>query len=107
MFFANLAKKLCAKSGHHQHHHAVIVVVGGAIKSMGYNHSVKHAEVHALQKMWPSERKKATVYSFRFGNNGHWAMAKPCERCEKYLKNNGVKKVYFTNQSGDLELMKL
>lgn len=106
MFF-NLAKKLCSQSGHHQHHHAVIVVVGGAIKAMGYNHSVKHAEVTALSKMWPCERKKAKVYSYRWGHQGRFAMAKPCPNCEKYLRQNGIKTVYFTNNDGVLERMKL
>ena len=106
MFF-NLAKKLCKQSGHHQHHHAVIVVVGGAIKAVGYNHSVKHAEVAALSKMWPSERKKAMVLSYRMGHRGQFAMAKPCSNCEKFLKSNGIRKVWFTNNDGVLEYMKL
>lgn len=106
MFFS-LAKKLCQQSGHHQHHHAVIVVVGGAIKSMGFNHSVKHAEVHALSKMWPSERCKAKVYSYRMGHQGRFAMAKPCTNCEKFLRDNGIKTVFFTNHAGELEKMKL
>ncbi len=105
--FLSLAKKLCSKSGHHQHHHGVIVVVGGAIQSTGFNQSVIHAEVQALRKMWPSERKKAKVFSYRFGNNGKWTMAKPCANCEKYLRDNGVKVVYYTNFNGELEKMKL
>lgn len=103
----NVALKLCAKSGHHQHHHAAIVVSGGAIVAMGYNHGDTHAEVHALSKLWPNKRKNVKVYSMRFRKNGTWAMAKPCKNCENFLRDNGVKTVYYTDEAGLMVKMKL
>lgn len=99
--------KLCKKSTHKQHHHAAVAVVGGAIKAIGYNHGTTHAEVHALQKLWPSERKKVKLYSFRFSKSGKWAMAKPCSNCEQYLRDNGIKTVYYTDNDGEIVKMKV
>lgn len=102
-----MAIKLCQKSHHHQHHHGAIVVAGGAIKAVGYNHGQIHAEIHALKKLWPSERKNVKLYSLRFSKGGKWAMAKPCANCEKFLREAGVKVVYYTTESGNMEKMKL
>lgn len=105
--FLNLAKKLCQKSGHSQHHHGAIVTVGGAIVSVGYNHGNIHAEVHALNKLWGDHRKDVRVYSFRFTKSGKWAMAKPCPNCEKYMRDCGVRIVYYTDRDGNLTKMRL
>lgn len=105
--FASLAQKNCLKSDHHQHYHCAIVVKGGSVVSVGYNVGTKHAEIQALNKMWPSERKGVTLYSFRFRKGGTWGMAKPCRKCESYLKENGVKVVYYTDENGTIKKMKL
>jgi deoxycytidylate deaminase len=105
--FRSLAKSLCLKSDHRQHHHAAIVTIGGAIKSVGFNKGEIHAEFQALDKIWPNERKGARVYSFRLRKDGTWSTAKPCPKCEQYLRDNGVKIVYYTNAVGVLVKMKL
>jgi cytidine deaminase len=106
-FPRSLVMKLCSRSTHRQHRHAALVFSGGAIKAMGYNHGEIHAEVHALKKLWPDHRKGATVYSFRFTKAGKMAMAKPCAECEKFMRENDVKVVYYSVSNGGMERMKL
>lgn len=102
-----LMEKLCKKSSHHQHFHAAVVVVGGSIQSVGWNHGKTHAEVKALQQLWPNKRKDVKVYSLRFTKSGKWSMAKPCKNCEKYLRENGVKTVFYTDFTGEMNKMRL
>ena len=105
--FKSLAMKLCGKSNHKQHYHSAIVVYGGAIVATGHNFNNIHAEVNALKKLWPDHRKGVKVYSFRFSKSGTWRMAKPCLKCEQYLRENGVRTVYYTTETGDMKRMKL
>jgi deoxycytidylate deaminase len=107
MKFDNLALRLCKRSTHRQHAHAAVVVSGGAIVAMGSNIGNIHAEVHALKQLWPDHRANTKVYSFRFTKSGSWAMAKPCPKCEAYMRANGVKVVYYTDRTGKLVRFKL
>lgn len=95
------------KSHFDTYQHAVLVVAGGAVKAVGYNTQQHHAEVHALQKLWPSERKNCKIFSVRFTKTGKLAMAKPCDECQKYLKANGIKKVTYSDSSGQLQVLRI
>jgi deoxycytidylate deaminase len=99
----SLAMKLCLKSRHKDHYHACILTIGGAIFETGFNLEKLHAERNALMKLRPEQRKKATLYSFRFKKSGGWGMAKPCPECQKLIKESGIKKVYYTGVTGELE----
>ena len=102
-----VCRRLCQKSNHN-HKHAALVVRGGSIVSTGYNHNGRHAEVSALSKMWPSERKGTTVFSIRFSKGGNkLANAKPCIECQAFLAANGVKKVVYSTVDGTLETMRI
>lgn len=107
--FLHLAKKVSQKSSHHQHHHAAFVVVGGKIQAIGYNTNggSTHAEVKALQQMWPNKRAGVKVYSFRWRKSGTLGMAKPCPKCESYMRDCGVKVVYYSTSDGQIAKMKL
>jgi deoxycytidylate deaminase len=99
-------RKLAAKSTH-QHKHAVVVERGGAILSYGYNVGWNHAEKKALGKLWPNKRKGVTVWSLRVSNSGAFMMAKPCPKCEQYLRENGVKEVLYSTNDGSIARMRL
>lgn len=103
----NLALKLCKKSDHRQHHHGCIVTRGGAVVAMGYNRGETHAEVAALKKMWPSERKGTKLWSIRFLKSGRFGMAKPCKNCMKFIIESGVKVLYYTDETGSIIRVKL
>lgn len=97
VIFSRLARKLTARSTHKQHHHAAVMTRGGAIVAVGYNRGQEHAEMRA--KRLCRHPNNLTLYSFRFTKGGKWAMAKPCEDCQKALK--GIK-IYYTNERGEL-----
>lgn len=97
-----LASKVAPKARHAWAYHCAIVVRGGNILAVAANHSETHAEVAALNQLWPSERKGTKVYSIRVSKTGRYAMAKPCPNCERYLRESGVKKVYYTSSTGEM-----
>jgi len=106
-FNLNTAKKVCKKSDNVQHFHGSFVVVGGRIQAIGYNVGDTHAEIKALQQLWPDKRRGVKVYSMRFRKDGTFGMAKPCPACESYMRANGVKTVFYTDVTGKLVKMKL
>lgn len=105
--YADRASKLFHKARHKAHRHAVIVYRGSNIISTGVNHDEIHAEVSALRRLWPSERKGTKVVSLRMTRGGRLGMAKPCPECEAYMRREGVKLVLYSNEQGQMERMKL
>lgn len=66
-----------------------------------------HAEVSALNKVPRQCRHQVIMYVMRFLCDGIMSMARPCALCEIFLKNNGVRTIYFTNWVGAWERMRL
>ena len=76
-----------------------------------------HAEIDAVSKLKPSEkRKEVKMVVFRVNNSGSkLCMAKPCCNCVKGIKqafnhkNYRLKanKCWYTNESGDFEYVKI
>lgn len=97
-----LAKKLALRSTHHQHHHAVIITKGGAHVAYGYNHNGIHAEMMALKQLFPNDARGYTLWSFRWRKDGSWGNSKPCEKCQLAIKYMLVKKVFYTDDNGQL-----
>lgn len=62
-----------------------------------------HAEMDLLRHAKPGD----TFYVMRFLADGTVTMAKPCRHCQKYLHIHGIRKVYYTNWSGDWETMRI
>lgn len=86
-----------AKKSPKRERHASIVMRGGAVLAHGFNHDGRHAEVAALSKLWPSERRGTTVISFRLTPAGAEGIAFPCEKCQQFIRAAGVKKVVFSS----------
>lgn len=91
------AKKVAGKSGHKNFWHGVVVMRGGNIIAAASNGNFEHAEVNALKKIAPEKRRGCKIISVRVTKTGKLAMAKPCPECEKYLRENGVKVVMWTD----------
>ena len=102
-----LAKRLAKKARHTFAFHAAIVQKGGAVVSTGYNHDWIHAERKALNNLWPNKRKGCTVWSIRVTAGGRLANAKPCKACELYMVENGIKAVWYSNDTGQMVRMDL
>jgi hypothetical protein len=93
-----VAKKLAFKSDHEHFKHSALVLKGGNIISSAYNKGVKHAEQYALEKLPPEARKGCTVISIRVTKGGKLAMAKPCKKCEAYMREHGVHAVEWSDE---------
>ena len=78
-------------------------VHGGLARNYGYAGGI-HAEVAALKGI----QKADTVLVVRVRReDGKMSMSAPCARCRKYLKDRGIKKVVYSNWSGEIEEMRL
>ncbi len=63
-----------------------------------------HAEIAALVR---AKREVHTLIIARIlHGNGNIATSKPCPVCEAAIKAAGVKKVYYTNENGELILLR-
>lgn len=69
----------------------------------GTTGSHMHAEMNVLRFAKPGD----TLEIIRFLKTGGRAMAKPCEHCMKYIREAGIKKIRYTNTSGDWEMMRI
>lgn len=87
--------------------HAAIVFKGGAVLSVASNCNVKHAEVAALNKLWPSKRIGTTVLSVRIKKNGKIGIASPCHKCLAFMRESKVKKVIYSDRCGFFHIMRM
>jgi len=76
-----------------------------------FNGGVKHTKVpclHAEARLCRKLDVGSTVYVARVARStGKLAMARPCERCRKRLKNKGVKVVHYTIDEEEHGTMRL
>ena len=78
-----------------------VVVNKGVIIGEGWHQKAgkPHAEVNAINKLpINNKRKKVNVFVFRTNKSGKvLTMAKPCDNCIKYIKQNLIIKGYRLN----------
>lgn len=117
------AAKAVSELSDHRVHVGAVVAAGARIISSGANSQTKchaiqakmdkeefacdskgplHAEVAALL---PLVKKKvdlsgAAIYVYREHKNGVLACARPCARCEKMIREVGIKRVFYTIENG-------
>lgn len=63
-----------------------------------------HAELSALVK---SKGKVNEIVVVRLLRDGSYANAKPCRICEAAIREAGIKKVYYTTDSGEINCMRM
>lgn len=103
----NILRKIAAESNHSSFCHVAVVMRGGVILAMECNQASHHAEVRALEQLWPSERSGVKVLSLRFTSSKQTlTSAKPCSECEAYMRRYGVKKVVYSNRDGTISTAK-
>lgn len=57
-----------------------------------------HAEMDVLRFAKPGDE----IYVFRFSAEGDLTMAKPCRFCEKFIRDTKIKRVYYSDWSGNI-----
>jgi deoxycytidylate deaminase len=90
------------------------ILKGSRLISIGWNDSRKthpssgtryhgiHAEFSAIVGNYKTSLHGATIFVARLKKNC-LGMAKPCPACEQLIREAGIKKVYFTNNDGQVE----
>lgn len=123
--FFNAAKAVSTLSNH-KHKLGCVIVKGHKIISSSCNSATKcssiqakmdkdmfgeesrgalHAEVDALLPLMRrgEDLTNASIYVYREHKNGVLACARPCSRCEKLIKQCGIKRIHFTIENGIAE----
>jgi len=65
-----------------------------------------HAEMAAIISA-RTDLNGAVAYVYRERKDGSMGTAKPCPVCEMLLSEAGVKKVYYSTDNGNIEVMRL
>lgn len=118
------AKEASKQSVYPQHHLGAAVVYKGVLLAVGYNSNKTspvqkeynkqrdfdvdtainslHAECACLNKIrrLNIDFSKAVLFVYRERKNGKRAMARPCRACMQYVKDLGIKHVYYTTDDG-------
>lgn len=64
-----------------------------------------HAEIMALSKLGPADRKRAySITIYRFDNKGRPALAKPCPICQEAIAHFGIKHIFYTTPDNPLNM---
>lgn len=108
------ALKLAETSTYGNFRHGALLINGGSIISMGINQekycsagskfrnknkgvATYHAELSALVNLKPEAIKGSIMYVARSAKGSkEERISKPCPMCHQYMKNAGVKAVYYT-----------
>lgn len=109
--FFDLASKLAKQSTHHQHFFGAVIVDKNKIVSVGTNkvqthpkskhsYNMLHAELSALFSAKWKDLKGCDIYVYRENLHGKSGMSRPCKVCEAALREAGIRKVYYTTETG-------
>jgi deoxycytidylate deaminase len=89
--------------------HGACLIKGDKIYSIGYNKLVKeyftiHAEVDALCKIDSKYTKGLDILIIRIGNTKTQKLrnSRPCNACIDKLIQRGIRRVYYSNENGDI-----
>lgn len=67
------------------------------------NELTQHAEFNVTKGFSPEEIDGCTLYIVRLTRTGKIGISKPCADCADYLRSLGLKKVYFSNEEGEIQ----
>lgn len=124
--FFRMARNVSLNSNFRQHHLGAIAVYRGNVLAIGCNsrktspiqkHYNKnrsfnveasyatnsiHAEIACLTKIryLDIDFSRVSLFIYREHKNGKKALAKPCPACTKFIKDMGIKNVYYTIEDG-------
>jgi deoxycytidylate deaminase len=96
----------------HKHRHGAVAFKGSLILGVGHNEIRKHplstqsafpeayhAEISACVK---AAYKAEEVFVIRINKKGEWRNSKPCANCMKLMLKLGIKRIWYTNQIGEI-----
>lgn len=107
----NKLKHTCNKSNC-SYKHSSAIIHKNKVLSIGYNYHFNNISIHAeidacknYMKLYNcNDLKGVDIIVIR--NNGDInsdiKMSKPCIHCYKFLSNKGVRKIYYSNENGEI-----
>ncbi|MBD3260530.1 MAG: hypothetical protein GF334_02455 [Candidatus Altiarchaeales archaeon] len=66
-----------------------------------------HAEMHTCAGVDEKSLRGADIYVVRLRRDGGLGMARPCKECQRFLKELGIRKAYYTETGGGLGMLKI
>lgn len=123
MGYIDLAIKVAEQSDHPLQSHGSCLVKAGHVINTGFNRNVYssfanrfkdihnnfgyvHAEIAALLNVEKRNTEGATLFVVRV-NSGQLRMSKPCRMCSMCMTFCGIKKVFYSNNDGQIEMIRL
>lgn len=114
--FIKICQRLASYSDHDQHKMAAVIIKKNKLLGLGFNvlktspkskHEFKqiHAEFSAMKRLTAEELEGSTIFVFREKRDGTPANAKPCESCLALIIKSGIKKIYYTHETGTKLIM--
>lgn len=125
--YLDIAKYACYNSDSNKVRVGCVVVYKNKILSIGWNSMKKtnpwqkkynkyrgynpdapgsintvHAECHALSKIKKIDVdwSKVKIFVYRIKRNGNPGLSRPCEACIKFIKELGIRDIYYTTYDG-------
>jgi deoxycytidylate deaminase len=74
----------------------------GRVQDNGFENYHLHAEMDALVNSKPGD----ILHVLRFSKKGALTMAMPCKHCMSFIKSHGIKKVYYSDWTGTINVIK-
>ena len=95
MEFIDIAVKIASLSECYYKHGAVLIKNGNIICT-GYNDFRKHAEIKAINKIYPNKVRRYFKKCDLIVVRNTLSNSKPCKHCLKELKKYGIRRVYYS-----------
>jgi deoxycytidylate deaminase len=122
--YIEFAKRVAEQSNYGKFRHGAVLVKGSSVRSIscnkhrhcsfgarfrkeGHGEATLHAELGAILGIERSTTQGSTVYVARINKEGEARISKPCPMCEAAMRHVGVRRVYYTNEQGKIERMRL
>lgn len=69
-------------------------------KDKGCLHAEMLALLHARPYLKGLDMSKVSIYVYRENKSGELRMSKPCPACDSYIRELGIKDIYYTSSDG-------
>lgn len=118
-----LAVKVSELSTHKDHAHGAVMFKGGSVISIAANasgysqfggmqrrdhlHASMHAEIATLTGLPKGTTEGASILVVRVSSRNVLANSAPCDMCIACMKIAGIKRVFFSNQDGTIDEIRL
>lgn len=129
MKFVRIAKRAALKGSFRNKRNQLrfrtgaVLAKGGSVVSVGWNENrycsyssrfrehlegTMHAEVRAILNKPRHITEGCDIYVVRLSSDGKdLRMAKPCAMCEEVLRRAGIRRVFYSNNESEIEVLNL